>query len=153
MGEAWTVNSDHTEASFIGHVKRLRAEHGYLTFPAPRVGEERSLSQNALLHAWAREYAAYLLKKTGEDVTKGELAGMKRTIKLRYNADHPNNFIIHEIVDPFTKNTKQDVTSSGDWKTGELYMVMEWVQLTAANDGLILESKGQYEKLKRKSQQ
>lgn len=149
MGESWTVNSEHSELAYISYVKKMRAEHGYLTFPKPRIGADRSLDQNALFHVWATEYAAYLLKKSVKEVTKGELQGMKRIIKKRFNCHHPNNFMIHEIMDPFTGNSKKDYTSSADWKHGEMYMVLDWLQMLAANDGLVLEAKGQFAKLKR----
>ena len=150
MSEAWLVNSDTSEIAFFAHVRALRAEHGYLTFPAARIGKDSSLDQNALFHVWCTEYAAHLLNKTKKDITKGELNGMKRVVKVKFNADVPNNFMIGEITDPFTGNTRRDYTSSADWKKGEAFMVMEWLQLHAANDGLILESLGQYDKLKRK---
>lgn len=149
MAEHWIVNSEHSEIAFIAKLRELRAEHGYITFGAPRIGKDRSLSANSLFHVWATEYAAHLLKKDKKSVTKGELAGMKRIIKQRFNAANPNNFMVHEVVDPFTGNSKRDYTSSADYKVGELFMVMEWLQLHAANDGLILESIGQYEKLQR----
>lgn len=149
MSEHWIVNSDHTEAAFIANLRKLRAEHGYITFGAPRIGKDRSLSANALFHVWVTEYVAHLLKKDKKSVNKGEMAGMKRIIKQRFNATHPNNFMVHDVVDPFSGNTKRDYTSSADWKTGEMFMVMEWLQLHAADDGLILESIGQYEKLQR----
>ena len=150
MSEHWIVNSDHTEAAFIANLRKLRAEHGYITFSAPRIGKDRSISQNGLFHLWATEYAAHLLNKDKKSVTKGELAGMKRIIKQRFNASTPNNFMVHDVTDPFTGNTKRDYTSSADWKVGEAFMVMEWLQLYAANDGLILEAIGQFEKLTRK---
>ena len=151
MSEAWIINSDHSEAAFFASVKALRAEHGYITFGAPRIGKDRSLDQNALFHVWCTEYAAHLLKKDKREITKGELAGMKRIVKKKFNADVPNKFMVDTITDPFTKETKRDYTSSKDWKVGEAFMVMEWLQLHAANDGLILESLGQYDKLKRKA--
>ncbi len=150
MSEHWIVNSDHTEAAFIANLRKLRTEHGYITFGAPRIGKDRSLDQNALFHLWATEYAAHLLNKDKKSVTKGELAGMKRIIKQRFNASNPNNFMVHDVIDPFTDNTKRDYTSSADWKVGEAFMVMEWLQLYAANDGLILEAIGQFDKLMRK---
>jgi len=150
MSEHWIVNSDHTEAAFIANLRKLRSEHGYITFSAPRIGKDRSINQNALFHLWATEYAAHLLNKDKKSVTKGELAGMKRIIKQRFNASNPNNFMVHDVIDPFTGFTKKDYTSSADWRVGEAFMVMEWLQLYAANDGLILEAIGQFEKLLRK---
>jgi len=151
VAEAWIVNSDHSQAAFFASVKALRAEHGYITFGAPRIGKDRSLDQNALFHVWCTEYAAHLLKKDKRSISKGELAGMKFMVKKRFNVTSPNNFMTHDITDPFTGNTKKDYTSSKDWKVGEAFMVLEWLQLHAANDGLILESLGQYDKLKRKA--
>jgi hypothetical protein len=150
MTEHWTVNSEHSEAAYIAHVKALRVEHGYLTFNAPRIGKDRSLDQNALFHVWCTEYAAHLLKKHKSKVTKGELNGMKRVVKKGFNAQNANNFMVHDVVNPITGDSKKDYTSSADWKVGEAFMVLEWLQMFAANDGLILESMGQYEKLKRK---
>lgn len=151
MAEHWTVNSEHSEAAFIAHIKALRAEHGYLTFDAPRIGKDSSLDQKALLNIWIREYAAHLLNKGPKQVTKGEHYGMKRQIKKGFNSQNANNFMVHDVINPATKESKRDYTSTKDWKVGECYMVMEWLQLYAANDGLILESIGQYEKLKRKA--
>lgn len=151
MSECWTINSDHTEAAFIARVRELRKEHGYITYSAPRIGKDRSMDQNALFHVWCTEYAAHLLNKTKKDISKGELVGMKRLIKKRFNAANSNNFMVHTVVDPFTGQSKRDYTSSSDWRVGEAFIVMEWLQLYAANDGLILESLGQYDKLKRKA--
>ena len=149
MGESWTVNSDHTEAAFIANVKKLRAEHGYITFSKPRIGKDRSIDQNSLFHVWLAEYAAHLLKKSTKEVTKGELEGMKIEAKRRFNHHHVNNFMIHTVVSPITNESKKDYTSSGDWKRGEMYLVLDWLQLYAANDGLVLEAKGVFAKLKR----
>lgn len=151
MAEQWTINSEHSETAFFASVRALRAEHGYLTYSAPRIGKDRSLDQNALFHVWCTEYAAHLLKKDRRSVTKGELSGMKRVVKKGFNAQVPNNFMVHDVINPITGERKKDYTSSKDWKKGEAFMVMEWLQMFAANDGLILESIGQYEKLKRKS--
>lgn len=152
MGEHWTVNSDHSELAFISNVKKLREEHKYLTFDKPRLGADRSLSMNSLFHVWATEYAAHLLKKDKKQVSPGELEGMKRCIKKRFNHHHDNKFMVHDIVDPFTGNSRKDYTSSKSWKHGEMFLVLEWLQLYAANDGLILESLGKYAKLKRKQE-
>ena len=151
MAEHWTVNSDHSEVAYIAHIKALRAEHGYLTFDSPRIGKDRSLKASALFHVWCGEYAAHLLKKHKSKVSKGEMDGMKRIIKKRFNAEHPNNFMVHDVINPFDGQSKRDYTSSADWKVGEMFMVMEWTQIMAANDGLILESIGQFDKLKRKA--
>ncbi len=151
MAEHWTVNSDTSETAYFAHIRAQRKEHGYLTISAARIGKDRSLDANALLHVWAREYTAHLLGKHTKKVTKGELAGFKRTAKIRYTQAHPNDFTVHTVECPFTRQEKRDYSSSADWKVSELFAFMEWLQLTAANDGLILESTGQYGKLQRKA--
>ena len=150
MSEQWTLDSDHTEAAFIAGVKALRAEHGCITYSAPRIGKDVSLDQKALFNIWIRAYAAHILDKTPKQVTKGEHEGMKRHVKKCFNSMHPNRFMVHDVINPVTKQSKKDYTSTADWKVGEAFMVLEWLQLYAANDGLILESLGQYDKLKRK---
>lgn len=149
MSESWIINSDHSEAAFISHVKKLREEHKYVTFGKPRLGQDRSLGMNALLHVWLTEYAAFLLKKDKRTITSGEIEGMKFMAKKRFNHLNSNNFMVHDIVDPFTGKTKKGYTSSATWKHGEMFVFLEWLQMYAANDGFILESKGQYDKLKR----
>jgi hypothetical protein len=152
VSESWILNSDHTEAAFIFNLKKLREKHGYITFSKPRIGKDRSIDQNSLFHVWVTEYAAHLLKKSKKEVTKGELAGMKFEIKKRFNHHHVNNFMVHTVSNPLTSESKKDYTSSGDWKRGEMYMVMDWLQLYAANDGLVLEARGVFAKLKREGE-
>lgn len=152
MGESFTINSEATKIAFSKYVSDLLSEHKYLTFSAPRIGADRSMDQNALFHVWATEYAAYRLRKDKRDVSDGELDGMKRIIKKHFTAAHSEayGFMVYELVNPFTGEKKKDYTSSKTWKRGEMFMVLTWFQMVAAQDGLILESKGQFEKLQRK---
>lgn len=152
MGQAWVVNSDHTEAAFIANLKKLRSEHGHVTFTEPRIGKDRSIDQNALFHVWLYEYASHLLGSGTKNITPGVIVGLKFEVKKRFNQHHPNNFMIHNVFNPITKQSKKDYTSSGSWKRGEMYMVLDWLQMHAANDGLILEAKGVFAKLKRESE-
>ncbi len=152
MAEAFTINSPTSLLAFNNYVEKLWAEHKYLTFDAPRIGADRSLNQNALFHVWASEYVAYRLNKNKKGITRGELDGMKRIIKTRYAATHPDSFkwMVYEIVNPFNGEKKKDYTSSTTWKRGEMYLVLTWFQMVAAEDGLILEAKGEFAKLQRK---
>lgn len=154
MGESWTINSEPTKVAFIKNVERLFEEHKYITFSSPRIGPDRSIDQNSLFHMWLTIYAAHLLKKDKRDVNKGELEGMKREAKARYTAEHPDSkqWMTHTVVSPFdNKKVKLDYTSSKSWKTGEMYMVLTWLQMMAAGDGLILEAKGEFAKRQRKA--
>ena len=149
MSQAWTTNSASTLKAYIANVHALFDEHKYLTFPAPRIGADRSMGQNALFHVFLTEYVAHILRKDKRDVTKGELEGMKRATKGRYYTYSHDGFMIHTITDPISKRSKRDYTSSSDWKRGEMFAVLEWLQLQAANDGLIVESRGEFNKLQR----
>lgn len=151
--ETFTVNSATSAMAFYRHVQDMFAQHKYLTFTW-RIGEKRSLDQNALLHVWLTEYAAHLLDKDKKLVTRGELEGMKRHAKRMYYAEHGEQcavWMIHEVVNPANpEQHKRDFTSSTTWKRGEMYLFLTWLQMKAAMDGLVLESKGEYAELQRK---
>lgn len=150
QGESWTVNSEHSYQAFIAHVRKLFDVHKYVTYGKPRIGADRSLDQNSLFHLWLTEYAAHLLDKDKKLVIEGELEGMKRTVKGTYYRTYGHAFMVHEIVCPKTKRSKKDYTSSASWKQGEMFAVLNYMQMMAAQDGLILESKGEHARLKSK---
>ena len=151
MGEFWVVNSLTSLAAFIKHATALFKEHGYVTFTW-RIGKDRSLDQNALLHVWCTEYAAHLLTRHKKEVSEGELEGMKRIAKKNAYGEHGWDWLIHEVVNPFNpEQKKKDYTSSRKWKKGEMFLFLTWLQAKAADDGLVLESKGEYAKLQREN--
>jgi len=148
-GTAWTVNSEHTLNAYIAQVKADYAEHKYLTYPKPRIGADRSLDQNALFHVWLTELWAFVMRKDKRDITAGDMVGIKRSMKKRYFEHSREPWLIHTVTDPFTGQTKTDFTSSREWLQGEMFNVLTWLQMYAAEAGLILESKGEHEKLRR----
>jgi len=150
-GESWTINSDNSLIAFIANVKSLYEKHKYLTYGKPRIGVDRSIDQNSLFHLWLSQWIAHMLGKDYKRVTKAELAGIKRTVKKLFLVANPDtkDWMVHEIMDYSTGKTRKDYTSSSDWKTGEMFMVLSWMQLEAANQGVILESKGEFSKLQR----
>ncbi|MEE8308592.1 MAG: hypothetical protein V3R81_15090, partial [Gammaproteobacteria bacterium] len=85
------------------------------------------------------------------EVCAGELAGMKRHAKKCYYHEHPEAFMVHRMINPKTGEAKPDFTSSANWKVGELYHFMNWLQMVAGGDGLVLESKGEFARNKRRS--
>jgi len=113
---------------------------------------QRTLSQNALLHVWLRSYASHLLKKKLELVSEREVGYMKMTAKRRCYADTGWGWLIEHRQDLITKESSKGLTSSKKWSKGELFNFMEWLQAYGANDGLILESSGEYEALKDEQQ-
>lgn len=153
MGEAWIVNDDRKLTAYIEHVKKQFCDHKYLTFPAARIGADRSLDQNALLHVWLTEFAAYLTPCHTKQVTKGMLYGIKRSMKGLFYREYAYEWMIQEVVCPLTKRSKKDFTSSKDWKRGEIFIFLDWLQHFAATKGCVLESKGEFAKIKREQNQ
>lgn len=114
---------------------------------------ERSLSQNALLHAWFREYAGHLLKKELRFVVPKEVNFMKITAKRTCYAETHWDWLLEERKDLFTKEKSTGLASSKSWSKGQMYRFMEWLQAFASvRDGLILEARGEFQKLKQESQ-
>lgn len=52
MPKSWTINSDSSLAEFQNDVMWLYEQNKYITFSAPRIGKDRTLSANALSHVW-----------------------------------------------------------------------------------------------------
>ena len=138
--------------AYVKKVEVMYAEHKYLTFDEPRIGADRSIPQNGLLHVWLAEYAAFILKIDKRDVYEGILEGMKLDAKKRFLLDNPDSssWMVHEVKGPLSGRIKKAYTSSASWGRGEAYVFLTWLQMLAANDGLILESRGQFAKLQRK---
>jgi hypothetical protein len=149
-GEAFTVNSEGTYKSFCEYVHRLWVEHKYLTFAKPRLGVDRSLSQNALMHLWLTELAAHLSGCHPKLVSEGMIEGIKRTTKGWFYRDTQSEWMLHAIRCPLTKREKKDFTSSAKWKQGEMFEFLTWLQALAAQHGCLLESKGEFLALNQK---
>jgi hypothetical protein len=152
----YLVNSEQSKNLYIKRINELwdkgkeDPKYRYMSFPAPRLGEDRSISMNSLFHVWLTEYAAHLLRCDKRDISAGILEGMKRKVKERYYQTTQADFMVHVVVNPFDVSTKKkDYTSSAGWKTGEMKDVLDKMQMYAAEDGLVLESKGEHKKLTR----
>lgn len=146
MAEAWTVNSVQKRDAYKAQVDRWFEEYPYLTFPAPRIGEDRSIDQNALFHVWLTELAAFLTPCHPKEVTAGMLEGIKKSVKGLFYRENPYEWMVHNVVCPLTKREKADYTSSKSWKRGEMYIVLTWLQIFAGQKGCVLESKGEFAK-------
>lgn len=148
-GESWVLNSDTSEAAFIANVKKLRAEHKYIAYSAPRIGADRSLGQNGLFHVWLTDFGCHLAKCHFSQFSDGMMEGIKKTMKGLYYKEYPYEWMVHKVICPLTKREKTDYTSSRTWKHGEMFLVLTWMQSFAATQGCVLESKGEYAKLQR----
>lgn len=149
FGTSWRINNEHKLAAFFTEVRELYGEHHDITFLPPRIGADRNLSQNALFHVWLTELWAFAMRKDKRDMTEGDMEGIKRSIKKRYFEHSREPWLIHKVTDPFDGQSKTDFRSSSKWGKGEMFNVLTWLQMYAAESGLILEAKGEYEKLHR----
>jgi hypothetical protein len=147
--KTFLVNSPVSLAAFVSFVAKLFADKKYLTFTW-RIGEDRSLDQNSLLHVWLTIYAAFLLHKDRRAVTEAELEGIKKIAKRRFYAETGASWVVIQPIDPFTGEVLNPILrSSKHYTREEMFHFLTWLQMTAAGDGLVLESKGQYAKLQR----
>lgn len=132
---------------FVQEFEKLLAGGDAVTINMESMSE-RTLPQNALMHLWLREYAAHLLKKSVKLIGEREVGYMKMTAKRRCYAATHWDFLIETKHDLITDEMSKGLTSSRKWSKGEMFQFMEWLQAFGAEDGLILEGKGEYEVLK-----
>ncbi len=147
----WIINSEATKQAFFANVNKLFDEHRYLTYSAPRLGKDRSLTQNALFHVWLTEMTAWKDNVHTKSVTREQLESMKDYVKECFLLHNPDcySWVVIEYTNRRTGKTKKKYTSSASWKTGEMFMVLEFMQNWTAKAGLILESKGEFAKKQR----
>ncbi len=148
QGDFYICDSKATHKNFIQHSERLQEEHKYITYTW-RIGADRSIDQNKLVHIWFGEYAAHLLNKNVKSVTRGEIEGMKRHCKKKFYAETRHPWLVIVRIDPKSGETARDFDSTRAYKVGEMYEFMTWLQGQAAFDGLALESKGDFAKRQR----
>ena len=150
MSEMWQVNSDRKLELYIESIRKLYDEHKYLTFTKPRIGSDRSLPMNALFHKWLRLWLAHLFKKDPKLVDVDELAGIKNTFKDCYYRQTGYPWLVHRVTNYRTMIETTEYTSSSTWKREEMYDALRNMQMRAAQSGCILESVGEFNKLKKK---
>lgn len=148
-GECWEVKTEFSKRQFFDHVEKLLAS-GESMMIQVHAGKSRSLSQNSLFHLWMRQHAAHLLKKSEKEVTEAEVEGIKRTAKRAFYLETGSKWMIHEIPNFETGESKKDFRSTTKLKSGEMYHFMTFCQQKAAEDGCILESMGEFSMLQDK---
>lgn len=149
-GSFWRCKNDYSLKACCAFLTRQFAEHGDLIVRW-QIGT-RSLDQNALFHAWCREWVAAKLRKRPEDATKAEIAGMKRTVKKIFYLNTGADWMVCRVTDYSAPNGKTitEFTSSADWASGEMFQVLSFMQMAAAEDGVLLESLGKFQKMQQK---
>jgi hypothetical protein len=145
----FVVNSAMGYKAFCAWVWDEWQTHKYLTF-THRIGEDRSLDQNALFHVWLTEYCAHLAGINKKAVTAGMVEYLKRKVKKAYYRETGFPWMLTKLVNPESGEEGDTIfASSKDYKVGEMFLFLTWLQNHAADDGCLLESRGQYQKLQR----
>ncbi len=147
--KTFVVNSLMSWAAFIKWGFSLFEQWKYVTFTV-RLGADRSLDQNSLFHVWLTDYAAHLAQIHKKSVSPAMVEFLKRKVKKAYYAHAGAEWMLERLVNPATgEQSESYFRSSADYKVGEMFLFLTWLQMHAANDGCILESRGQYAKLQR----
>ena len=108
-------------------------------------GETPHLGQKQLLHVWLRLWIAHHNRIAEDEVSKEHMEAWKLAVKMRYYAATGAAFMVKRYRDPKAPDgLRLEYTSVKDWTPGQCFQVMEWMQLKAAEQGLILESKGEF---------
>ena len=144
------INSESSKIAFFAKVTQLFNEKKYLTYDDPRIGADRSIPQNSLFHMWLTEFGCHLAKCHKDEFSRGMLEGTKRTVKGLFYSAYPYEWMVHEVKCAITKRVKMDYTSSADWKQGEMFLLLTFLQNFAATRGCVLKSRGEFNKLQRK---
>lgn len=145
MSQYWSLDTEEKREFFMAHVGQmlLAGKTPWVKFEAPK--QKRSIDQNSLFQKWAREYAGHILKKS--EVTEAEHDAMKYTLQRHCYAETGWDYLLGEKRDLFTGEVKPDRAHTSDFGVGQMHQFLNWVQARAANDGLMLESLGEYKEL------
>lgn len=108
--------------------------------------------QLALFHIWLRRWFGHVYHRADHTITKGDVEKMKRDVKDLMYRETGFSWLVRTIDDPLAPNGKKTAfVSAGQWSQSECFQVLEWMQERAARGGLILESTGEHDSLKKGS--
>lgn len=149
MANRFIVNSIRSKERMQQIIEEEFQNGRYVVFEW-HYGELATINQKKLIHVWFAEWAAFILHKNVEDVSVEEAAAIKRKVKSAYYHETAAEWmasIIRELTPPYRLAT--EYTSIAKWTPAQCFSVMEWMQATAANAGLVLESKGEFAEMKK----
>jgi len=151
--KTFVVDSLISLTAFCAFVKTLFGKGKYITFTW-RLGADRSLDQNAIFYVWLTEWAAHLAGISKKEVMPQMVEFLKRKVKKRYYLETGNSWMLDKLVNPETGEDSGIIyKSSADYGMGEMFLLLSWMQMTAAEEhALVLESRGQFSKLQREQQ-
>lgn len=146
-GDHWIIRNPGEAGRVLGFFQKHLEERNQwpICWAPKKYTAPRSLPQNALFQKWAREYVQHLLKVPAPSDAQHE--AMKITLKRAAYTANGWPWLLEEVTDLFTRETSKRLRSSTKYDKGEMHMFLNWVQAKAADDGLILESLGEYREL------
>jgi hypothetical protein len=150
--ESRIIDCERAMFNFFGEFQAVWQENKWLKVEWSDGSDRRtSMPQKALVHIWLRTYAAFLLKKPTKEVIEEEVELMKKHAKHEFYEETGESFAVARIIDPWHPDKERMVlTSIAKWDPGQCYMFMNWLQNKAGQQGLLLESKGEYANNKKK---
>jgi len=148
------VNKDRQESidSFLLYITQ-RIDSGE-PFKAV-IGDSAKISmpQRSLLHIWVKYYAAMRYGENYKSIKDADVKKIKLILKQACYNEHGWSFLTERLINDDTGHSASVLRSIEDYDKGEMFMFMEFVQSYAGNKGLILESIGEYKKLKESTNQ
>ncbi len=152
MGQFYKIDNPRQLDERLGNLKAELAGIPGDMYPVKITWEKyhptRTVSQTALYFVWCREYARHL---TGLDtINKDVEAQMSYTFIRHAYAEMGWEWLMTKNVDLETGEERPAPVSVKDIDKHNMSQFLEWVQMRAANQGLMLEIKGEYKELKQK---
>jgi hypothetical protein len=148
MKKHYLVNSRRTCELMKLQVEQAFSEGKYIRFQW-ETGEPIKQEQLALFHIWLRKWVGHNFHKTDDEVSKHEIEKFKQEVKEQYYQETGAYWMVETVPDKLSANGQRvRMTSAASWSNGEAFKIMEWMQMKAAERGLILESTGEHQKLK-----
>lgn len=153
MTKSYPINSEASKIAFYATVDKLYQEHKYITFSAPRIGADRSLSSNALSHCWYNYADKMLSEQIG---TSRNFCKLHFGIPILRAEDNEFRVMYGQVIMSHAYETKLSimkylpVTSLMSREQMARYLTAVQVHY-AENHGLVLESKGEFAKHQRQN--
>lgn len=133
--------------AFLKLAEDLWNKEHYIEF-SWKIGPRSSMPQKALMHIWLRQWVAHLTKQKERDVTQKQVDGMKHWVKKNFYLQTGADFMIDMEPNPYDlRESRRTFSSIADWTPAQCNEVMTWMQATAANNGCILESMGEFQEM------
>ena len=143
MPESFKVNSKKTGQNCVEWVKFLCERYNYFHLYL-KTDNKRTIDQNSLLHQWLSDW---IRQKSGYKPAKIHVEQLKRSLKQQAYLEG-----MHYTLDSYTcmitRGNRKRWRSTAEYSVAELTQFLDYIQYLAAEQGVILEAKGDYKRNK-----